>query len=105
MISASHNPAHDNGVKIFAADGSKLRDEDEAEIAALAVQLRPAHAAAGALARPQRPADALRRRLRRGLSRSRPDRPQGLRRRRQRRRRPASWRRASCARSAPTSSS
>ncbi|MFO0278827.1 MAG: phosphoglucosamine mutase, partial [Planctomycetota bacterium] len=42
MISASHNPAHDNGVKIFAADGSKLRDEDEAEIAALAVQLRPA---------------------------------------------------------------
>lgn len=44
MISASHNPAHDNGVKIFAADGSKLRDEDEAEIASLAVQLRPADA-------------------------------------------------------------
>lgn len=44
MISASHNPAHDNGVKIFAADGSKLRDEDEAEISALAVQLRPADA-------------------------------------------------------------
>lgn len=44
MISASHNPAHDNGVKIFAADGSKLRDEDEAEIAELAVRLRPAEA-------------------------------------------------------------
>jgi phosphoglucosamine mutase len=42
MISASHNPAHDNGVKIFAADGSKLRDEDEAEITTLAVALRPA---------------------------------------------------------------
>ena len=42
MISASHNPAHDNGVKIFAADGSKLRDEDESEISTLAVQLRPA---------------------------------------------------------------
>lgn len=41
MISASHNPAHDNGIKIFAADGTKLRDEDEAEIATLAVELRP----------------------------------------------------------------
>jgi phosphoglucosamine mutase len=42
MISASHNPAHDNGIKIFAADGSKLRDEHEAEISTLAVELRPA---------------------------------------------------------------
>lgn len=42
MISASHNPAHDNGIKIFAADGTKLRDDDEAEIARLAVALRPA---------------------------------------------------------------
>ncbi len=42
MISASHNPAHDNGIKIFADDGSKLRDEDEADLSALAVQLRPA---------------------------------------------------------------
>ncbi|MBM4063350.1 MAG: phosphoglucosamine mutase [Planctomycetes bacterium] len=42
MISASHNPAHDNGVKIFAHDGTKLRDEDEATIASLAVELRPA---------------------------------------------------------------
>ena len=42
MISASHNPAHDNGIKIFAADGTKLLDEDEAEIANLAVDLRPA---------------------------------------------------------------
>ncbi|MBL8753459.1 MAG: phosphoglucosamine mutase [Planctomycetes bacterium] len=42
MISASHNPAHDNGVKIFAADGSKLRDDDENELAMLAAELRPA---------------------------------------------------------------
>ena len=42
MISASHNPSHDNGIKIFAADGSKLRDDDEVEIARLAVELRPA---------------------------------------------------------------
>ncbi|MFM1871260.1 MAG: hypothetical protein RL398_682 [Planctomycetota bacterium] len=42
MISASHNPAHDNGIKIFANDGAKLGDEDEAEISRLAVSLRPA---------------------------------------------------------------
>jgi phosphoglucosamine mutase len=42
MISASHNPAADNGVKIFGADGSKLRDDDERELSALAVELRPA---------------------------------------------------------------
>ena len=32
MISASHNPYHDNGIKIFTADGYKLPDELEAEI-------------------------------------------------------------------------
>lgn len=32
MISASHNPAHDNGIKFFGADGFKLSDEQEAEI-------------------------------------------------------------------------
>ncbi|MBK8100265.1 MAG: phosphoglucosamine mutase [Planctomycetes bacterium] len=41
MISASHNPAHDNGIKIFAHDGSKLRDEDEREVETLAEALRP----------------------------------------------------------------
>lgn len=29
MISASHNPYHDNGLKIFAHDGLKLPDEEE----------------------------------------------------------------------------
>ncbi|MCB0318380.1 MAG: phosphoglucosamine mutase [Bdellovibrionales bacterium] len=32
MISASHNPFEDNGIKIFAADGNKLADEKELEI-------------------------------------------------------------------------
>ncbi|MFY9779883.1 MAG: phosphoglucosamine mutase [Candidatus Baltobacteraceae bacterium] len=32
MISASHNPIEDNGVKFFGADGFKLRDEQEREI-------------------------------------------------------------------------
>ena len=32
MITASHNPAPDNGIKIFAADGFKLPDEVELEI-------------------------------------------------------------------------
>ncbi|WP_282602718.1 phosphoglucosamine mutase [Paracoccus sp. PARArs4] len=32
MISASHNPAEDNGIKFFGPDGFKLSDEAEAEI-------------------------------------------------------------------------
>jgi phosphoglucosamine mutase len=32
MISASHNPFHDNGIKLFGPDGYKLTDEDEAAI-------------------------------------------------------------------------
>ncbi len=35
MISASHNPYDDNGIKLFGPDGFKLSDETEAEIAAL----------------------------------------------------------------------
>lgn len=35
MISASHNPAHDNGIKFFGPDGFKLSDKVEAEIEAL----------------------------------------------------------------------
>jgi phosphoglucosamine mutase len=35
MISASHNPFHDNGIKIFGPDGFKLSDADEAAIEAL----------------------------------------------------------------------
>src|SRR4029450_2972922 len=35
MISASHNPYHDNGIKLFDRDGQKLSDEREAQIEAL----------------------------------------------------------------------
>jgi phosphoglucosamine mutase len=35
MISASHNPAADNGIKFFGPDGFKLSDADEADIEAL----------------------------------------------------------------------
>ncbi|MDB5591409.1 phosphoglucosamine mutase [Enterovirga sp.] len=35
MISASHNPYEDNGIKIFGPDGYKLSDETEQEIEAL----------------------------------------------------------------------
>jgi len=45
MISASHNPAEDNGIKFFGPDGFKLSDQAEAEIEALidgGVALAPA---------------------------------------------------------------
>jgi phosphoglucosamine mutase len=35
MISASHNPFHDNGIKLFGPDGNKLSDQTEAQIEAL----------------------------------------------------------------------
>ncbi|MGT2754155.1 phosphoglucosamine mutase [Streptococcus ovis] len=35
MISASHNPAQDNGIKFFGSDGFKLDDDKEFEIEAL----------------------------------------------------------------------
>ncbi len=35
MISASHNPFHDNGIKLFGPDGYKLSDADEAAIEAM----------------------------------------------------------------------
>lgn len=35
VISASHNPYHDNGIKFFDADGFKLPDEVENEISAM----------------------------------------------------------------------
>jgi len=43
MISASHNPHHDNGIKFFGPDGFKLSDEAEAEIESiLANEITPA---------------------------------------------------------------
>jgi phosphoglucosamine mutase len=43
MISASHNPHHDNGIKFFGPDGFKLSDEAEIEIEAMvAGEITPA---------------------------------------------------------------
>lgn len=50
MISASHNPAEDNGIKFFGSDGFKLSDEQEREIEELAnsdVDKLPRPSAAG----------------------------------------------------------
>ncbi len=45
MISASHNPAADNGIKFFGPDGFKLSDEAESEIEAMvATGVAPAQA-------------------------------------------------------------
>jgi phosphoglucosamine mutase len=45
MISASHNPAEDNGIKFFGPDGFKLSDEAEMEIESLVAQgVEPAQA-------------------------------------------------------------
>jgi phosphoglucosamine mutase len=45
MISASHNPHHDNGIKFFGPDGFKLSDEAEEEIEALVLgDIQPAKA-------------------------------------------------------------
>lgn len=38
VISASHNPFEDNGIKLFGPDGAKLSDATEAEIEALMAQ-------------------------------------------------------------------
>ena len=41
MISASHNPYEDNGIKLFGPDGFKLSDEDEEAIEAILAQDLP----------------------------------------------------------------
>ena len=47
MITASHNPSDDNGIKIFSSDGFKLPDEVEDEIEKIILgevpEIKPAH--------------------------------------------------------------
>ncbi|MBJ7280902.1 MAG: phosphoglucosamine mutase [Rhodoluna sp.] len=57
MISASHNPAPDNGIKFFAAGGHKLADDIEDKIEA-AMQEEPLAPIGAAVGRVQRFADA-----------------------------------------------
>jgi phosphoglucosamine mutase len=59
MISASHNPFEDNGIKLFGPDGYKLSDDTEAEIEALmASDLSARLATAAHLGRARRLDDA-----------------------------------------------
>lgn len=57
MISASHNPFHDNGIKLFGPDGYKLSDEDERQIELLLAS-EPPLAAPEAIGRAKRIEDA-----------------------------------------------
>src|SRR6201996_917417 len=57
MISASHNPFADNGIKLFGPDGYKLSDEDEAAIESR-LELPPRLAAAPDIGRARRVEDA-----------------------------------------------
>jgi phosphoglucosamine mutase len=57
MISASHNPYPDNGIKLFGPDGFKLSDEDEAHIERLMGE-EPVLAQADAIGRARRIDDA-----------------------------------------------
>ena len=58
MISASHNPFEDNGIKLFGPDGFKLSDEDEAAIEAM-IDKDPQLADAAHIGRAQRIDDAI----------------------------------------------
>ena len=59
MISASHNPYHDNGIKLFDRDGLKLSDERESEIESLMANgLADGLAAPGKIGRARRVDDA-----------------------------------------------
>jgi len=57
MISASHNPFADNGIKLFGPDGYKLSDEDE-EAIELLIDSTTILAASGAIGRARRIDDA-----------------------------------------------
>ena len=58
VISASHNPYDDNGVKVFGSDGFKLPDEAEAEIEKLVFQKDGLANANGKIGRADRQEDA-----------------------------------------------
>ncbi|MFN3475588.1 MAG: phosphoglucosamine mutase [Blastomonas sp.] len=58
MISASHNPYQDNGIKLFGPDGFKLSDEDEMQIEALLENGSPHLADSASIGRARRIEDA-----------------------------------------------
>ena len=60
VLSASHNPAEDNGIKIFSGDGYKLPDDVENEIEkyALSERIRTEHVKGGLIGKAHRVDDA-----------------------------------------------
>ncbi len=58
VISASHNPYHDNGIKLFAVGGTKLPDDVERAIEAQLVELDPPSGDPGLVHGRGGPADA-----------------------------------------------
>ena len=58
VISASHNPYYDNGIKLFGPDGYKLSDDEEAEIERLMEDASLDPAESGDLGRARRLDDA-----------------------------------------------
>ncbi len=58
MLSASHNPFHDNGIKIFGPDGYKLSDTEEQAIEAAMADVEGCRASSEALGRARRMEDA-----------------------------------------------
>ena len=58
VISASHNPYEDNGIKLFGPDGYKLSDDDERAIEALVDEGTPTLASTAELGRARRLDDA-----------------------------------------------
>ncbi|MGB0497170.1 MAG: phosphoglucosamine mutase [Rubricella sp.] len=59
MISASHNPAEDNGIKFFGPDGYKLSDALEEEISSIAQGKEDLHVASGRIGRSKRLDDGI----------------------------------------------
>ena len=58
MLSASHNPFHDNGIKIFGPDGYKLSDAEEQAIEAAMAKVESRRVPSEALGRARRMEDA-----------------------------------------------
>ena len=75
MISASHNPYEDNGIKLFGPDGVKLSDATEIEIEVLMASRIGDRLAAPGSARPRLPPGGRRRPLHRGGEGQLPPRP------------------------------
>ena len=85
VLSASHNPYQDNGIKFFGGDGYKLSDATEAEIEAALEQPPAVPEHPGRVRTLPRRARGLPARAARALLRPRPDRPADPARLRQRR--------------------